>query len=93
MDGEYLVVDKPFKFEYDHNSKINWRSISTLNIEQLQTFGNLFDEQGGLSDILMNAKDISTFNLNKDRNCRYISQEGKQAMKLMQFGMQYFCFA
>ena len=36
---------------------------------------------------------ISKADLNTDRQSRFISHEGRSAMKVMQCGMQYFIFA
>jgi len=43
--------------------------------------------------ILMNLESIAHTDLDKERNTRWISHEGKHAMKVMQCGMQYYMFA
>ena len=38
-------------------------------------------------EILQNIEDISYVNLNKERNTRWISDEGRKALTVMQFGL------
>ena len=43
-------------------------------------------------DILINLDSIAFTDLNKERNTRFISQEGRHAVKLLQCGLQYYMF-
>lgn len=43
-------------------------------------------------DILVNLDALAFTDLNKERNTRFISAEGRQAAKVLQCGMQYYMF-
>ena len=44
-------------------------------------------------EILQNLNEISTVDLTIERNTRWIDQQGRDAMTVMQLGLQYFIFA
>jgi len=43
-------------------------------------------------DIMINLDSVAYTDLNKERNTRFISNEGKQAAKVLQCGLQYYMF-
>ena len=59
-----------------------------------------FDEQTGVidnsyepvNDILLNIEQVAYTNLDKERNCRWIGEDGRKAAKFLQCGMQYYMF-
>jgi len=84
-DKDYIISDSVFKFGFDHNRKINWRNVTKADMRALLSGEDL-------SDILLNIEDIAYTDLREERNCAWISNEGRDAMNLMQFGMQYLMF-
>jgi hypothetical protein len=44
-------------------------------------------------DILINLDALAYTNLDRERNTRFISSEGRDAAKVLQFGIQYYIFA
>ena len=44
------------------------------------------------NDILMNIDQLAYTNLDKERNTRWIGQDGRKAAKMLQCGMQYYMF-
>lgn len=48
---------------------------------------------GELQPIISNLSSIAHCDLNNERNCSYMSEEGRKAMQVMQCGMQYLLFA
>ena len=59
-----------------------------------------FDETTGVidnsyepaNDILLNIEQVAYTNLDKERNTRWIGNEGRKATKILQCGMQYYMF-
>ena len=45
------------------------------------------------NDILMNLEQIAYTNMDKERNTKKISRDGRHAEKILQCGMQYYMFA
>jgi hypothetical protein len=42
---------------------------------------------------LQNIEDVAFADINKERNTRWISHEGRSALTILQFGLQYYQFA
>lgn len=85
-DENYIISDKLFKFNFDSERRINWRNISRVDLRALSNGENF-------SDIFHNIEDIAHTDLDAERNTKWISNEGKDAMLVMQAGMQYLMFA
>ena len=89
-DENYILSDSYFNFKRDEQQRINWRSIGSLH----------FDEQTGIidnsyeptNDILMNIEQVAYTDLDKERNSRWIGEDGRKATKILQCGMQYYMF-
>ena len=45
------------------------------------------------NDILLNIEQVAYTNLDKERNTRWIGNEGRKAAKILQCGIQYYLFA
>ena len=90
IDGEsYILSDSSFKFRYDQDQQINWRNISSMSFNQT---GKPTWTEDPSRDILVNLDALAYTDLNKERNTRFISAEGRQAAKVLQCGMQYYMF-
>ena len=89
-DENYILADSLFEFKWDSKQSINWRNISCL---QFDPATGLLNKEDATRDILQNLDQIATVDLQKERNTRWISEEGRNAMTVMQLGMQYFKFA
>ena len=89
-DENYILSDSYFNFQFDDTQRINWRSIGSLH----------FDEQTGVidssyepaNDVLMNIEQVAYTNLDKERNARWIGEDGRKVVKTLQCGMQYYMF-
>ena len=44
------------------------------------------------NDVLMNIDSIAHTNLDRERNARWIGEDGRKAAKMLQCGMQYYMF-
>ena len=82
MDEEnYILSDSYFKFKWEEQQRINWRAIGSLH----------FDEQTGIidssyepaNDILLNIDQVAYTNLDKERNSRWIGEEGRKVTKIL----------
>jgi hypothetical protein len=89
-DEHYILADSLFEFNWDSKQSINWRNISCL---QFDAATGMLCQDDATRDILLNLDQIATADLRKERNTRWISEEGRNAMTVMQLGMQYFTFA
>ena len=68
--------------------KVNWRNIERINLGAMKTA--TFDD---INTVLkQNIMDIAFCDLKEEQNCVWISNEGMEAMKVMQLGMQYLLF-
>ena len=85
-DENYIVSDKLFKFNFDNETRINWRNIAKVDLRALANGEDL-------SDIFLNIEDIAHTNIHQEKNTKWISPEGRDAMTIMQAGMQYLMFA
>jgi hypothetical protein len=72
----YIISDRLFQFHFDSDRRINWRNISRANLQALY-------HGDDLSDILLNIEDIAFCDLEQEKNCSWISGEGREAMKVM----------
>ena len=45
-----------------------------------------------MNDILLNIDQVAFTNLDKERNTRWIGEEGRKAAKVLQCGIQYYMF-
>ncbi len=80
-DQNYIITDELFQFKQDKNAQINWRNISSLTFDSDTGLPcNLMDPT---KEILQNIEDISYVDLNKERNTRWISDEGRKALTVM----------
>ena len=90
IDNEnYILSDSYFRFKYDSDSQINWRNISGMKFSNK---GAPLWTDDPTRDILVNLESIAYTDLNKERNTRFISEEGRSAAKLLQCGLQYYMF-
>ena len=83
-ENNYVIADKLFECTWQKRSVVNWGQIASLNFENES--GLLADEDP-TRDILQNMDAIAHADLNADKQTRWISNEGKSAMKVMQCGM------
>ena len=89
-DQNYILSDSFFKFQFDENQRINWRSIGSLHFDE--TTGVIDNSYEPANDILLNIEQVAYTNLDKERNTRWIGNEGRKATKILQCGMQYYMF-
>ena len=89
-DEQYILSDSYFKFKFDREEPMNWRAIGSLHFDQ--TTGLIDNSMEPAADILMNMDQVAYTNLDKERNARWISNEGRQIEKILQCGMQYYMF-
>ena len=90
-DDNYILSDSYFQFKFEKDREINWRNISVMSFHPITGMPNWTDDPS--RDILMNLEDVAFTDLSKERNTRFISSEGRQASKILQFGIQYYIFA
>lgn len=95
-DENYILSDSYFAFKWDQDQSINWRNIGALQFDPAS--GTLLEGASAnasdpANDILMNIEQIAYTDLDKERNARWISRDGRQAEKVLQCGMQYYMFA
>ena len=89
-DENYILSDSYFNFKWDEQQRINWRSIGSLHFnEQTGIIDNSYEPT---NDILMNIEQVAYTNLDKERNSRWIGEDGRKATKILQCGMQYYMF-
>ena len=69
---------------------MNWRSIGSLHFDE--STGILDNSMEPAGDILMNIDQVAYTNLDKERNARWISGEGRKIEKVLQCGIQYYTF-
>lgn len=86
----FIATDTPFSFEYKPSQKINWRNISALVFDP--TTGHPANKDP-TRDILLNLEDLMFTDIDQDRNTRWVSQEGKDALTVLQLSLQYYNFA
>ena len=89
-DENYILSDSYFRFKFDREEPMNWRAIGSLHFDQ--TTGLIDNSMEPAADILMNMDQVAYTNLDKERNARWISNEGRQIEKILQCGMQYYMF-
>lgn len=89
-DENYILSDSYFNFQWDQQQRINWRNIGSLHFdEQTGVIDNSYEP---VNDILLNIESVAYTNLDKERNARWIGEEGRKATKVLQCGMQYYMF-
>lgn len=80
----YILSDSYFAFKWNQEQSINWRGIGSLRFDQ--NSGTLEDD-GISSDpansVLKHLDEIAYTNLDKERNTRWISHDGRKAEKIM----------
>ena len=90
----YILSDSYFAYKWDQEQSINWRGIGSLTFDLCS--GTL-DIDGATTDpatsVLNHLEELAYTDLDKERNTRWISHDGRQAAKIMQCGMQYYMFA
>jgi hypothetical protein len=85
--GEHpFIVDPDFKFRTDNIHKINWKSISKLNLSALK-HGASFEELNNV--FRAHVEDLAYCDLKEEQRCVWISHEGLEAMRVMQLSIQY----
>ena len=89
LDSNPYIVDPKFRFRTDSMlHKVNWRNIERINLGAMKTA--TFDDINTV--FKQNLMDIAFCDLKEEQNCVWISNEGMEAMKVMQLGMQYLLF-
>ena len=89
-EQNYILSDSYFKFRFEEQQRINWRSIGALHFDDdTGIIDNSFEP---VNDILLNIDQVAYTNLDKERNTRWIGEEGRKAAKVLQCGMQYYMF-
>lgn len=101
-DENYIVADSLFEFklhapgEVGADGKtvvppIHWRALSTLDFDQAS--GQITNREDPTRDIIEHLDALAENDLTRERNTRWIGEEGLRAMLVMQFAMQYYSFA
>lgn len=80
-DENYIIADSYFEFKYNETASINWRNISALQFDQ--STGLPCNTNDPTREILQNLEDIAFVDINKERNTRWISQEGRTALSIL----------
>ena len=89
LDSNPYIVDPKFRFRTDSMlHKVNWSNIERINLGAMKTA--TFDDINTV--FKQNIMDIAFCDLKEEQNCVWISNEGMEAMKVMQLGMQYLLF-
>lgn len=88
LGNDPYLVDPSFKFRNDPLHKVNWRNISRINLASLRHAS--FEDVNEV--FRQNVDDIAYCDLKEEQRCVWISNEGKEAMRVMQLGMQYLMF-
>ena len=89
-EENYILSDSYFNFQFDEQQRINWRNIGSLHFDD-QT-GVIDNSYEPINDILLNMEQVAYTNLDKERNSRWIGEDGRKATKMLQCGMQYYMF-
>eukprot|EP00347_Sterkiella_histriomuscorum_P016804 403351791 len=103
-DNPYIPMDPNFRFiKSDPLHKVNWRQINKIDFRQLrygncninlqsaQTYEQQQQQSQGnpLQQMLMQVDDIAFCDLKDEKNIVWISDEGFEAMRVMQMSLQY----
>lgn len=87
LGDDPFIVDPDFRFRTDPTHKINWKSISRLNLSALKHgTPSLLDLQRVFSE---HVESVAFCDLREEQRCVWISHEGREAMRVMQLGIQY----
>ena len=80
-EQNYILSDSYFKFRFEEQQRINWRSIGALHFDDdTGTIDNSFEP---VNDILLNIDQVAHTNLDKERNTRWIGEDGRKAAKVL----------
>ena len=77
-DENYVIADSLFEFKYNENSTINWRNISALQFDS--STGLPSNRSDPTREILQNIEEVAYTDINRERNTRWISQDGRIAL-------------
>jgi len=89
-DENFILSDSYFNFQFDEQTRINWRNIGALHFDAAT--GTIDNSYEPVNDILLNIDQLAFVDLDRERNTRWIGQDGRKAAKALQCGMQYYMF-